>query len=1054
MARPRALFQIALLLIAISLSAGSAPVLDAFTANPATALPGQNVALKIEVHDPDCTAPPCTSGCGVLIRPDLLTFSDGTGRTPSPFTGTKLTASSSPWSATTNWLAPAAEGVYTISASVSDNGGSLCGGRQTRLVTLQISVGNSRPPLVDSCTVDPSTVPAGGTATLAITATDPLGRTLAYSFSAEAGTIAHASPSARTATWTAPKSSGTFVLRCRAEAGGAYAVGQTTGVVEIGVFLRKLATANLRITRVAPLPDGRIAAVDGANGVLVLMTQQGNVAWRKIGLESPVAVAVSGGEILVLERRASRISVWSLSGERLRELPTAIAMPNQLVVGPGNGELALTDTDAARVMIVSARDGALLRTVGNGMLKLPVGLAVSEGMLAVADSGSRRVLLYAPDGVLMKTLGDDTTFVRPQGLSWDISNDRFVVTDSFTGNLVIVGEEGLQRGTLGGFGTEQGQLINPIDVSLLAGNVLAVTTTGGDVLLYQLLSTLAPVQPPTAVIAGDRLNDDGGAVAVSWTASSDDPARVTRYRIERATGDSEAFAVAGTVASSTTSFIDATVANGTCYRYRVVATDDSTEAAAEPTGCATARNDLPPPSPGNALAERVTPSSAVIRWDAVQALDLQGYAVEISSQGGATRNATSSTPSLSLSELTPDTPYSVSVRAVDTAGNHSAPATFSFATYPDTPPPAPLAVSAKDAETTGEIVVSWTVPESRVPIESYRVECSPSVAGWPAPSFETAATELRVRGLVNTLSYSITVSATTPWERTGDASAPVNVTPTAAPGALPLVERSKEIEDAGGVAAHFTIEAEKRELRLQYSASGTVLQIRIDGAAVGSPLPDTGGAWVDAAVAVEKKLLKAGPTHLLELSSSAFPDPNARLAVRRVDFVPLPPLALKWDAYNTVVDLVWSAQEWREDLTVRILRDDKVDIVCAEPRLGRCRDTFLENDRKSVWSVATVSPAGWSSDPSTAQGHAKFDEMPPPVTDVVITPFEDGHRLTWTPLSSAASKNAAPAAVRSYRIFAAGALVTEVDAPPAFLRGVDPAAVVVRSVDAQGRESQ
>ncbi len=1050
--KQRVAITVVVLLSSLSVLGATAPIIDSFTVTPAVPVPGQNVTLRVAAHDPDCSAPPCTTACGTIIRSDLLFWSDDSGRTSGAFTGSSASPNGSPWNATVTWIAPPTEGTYTVRANVADNGGMLCGGRQTKVATLQVNVSSARPPTLDSCVVTPPTLPAGAVATITAAASDPLGRPLTYAFAADAGTIAHGSPSTASATWTAPKSAGSIALRCTAIAAGVPATLQTMANVEIGTFVQVLAVPGLRATRVAALPDGRMAAVDGTNGVLAVITAAGSIVWRAGGLRTPVAVAIEGEELFVLERGASRVSVWTKSGARVREMPLAIAVPNQMVAGPGAGELAISDTGAARIVVVSAADGRILRTVGEGMLKVPAGLAVRDGRLAIADAAAGRVLLFDPSGALQATLGDSTSLVRPQGLAWDAANARVIVADSYSGELAVVGEENAIRGTLAGFGSAEGQLVNPIEVTLLAGGMLATTTAGGELSLFRLSATLNPLAPPQALAASDRPGDDGGAIALAWTKSLDDPARVTAYRIERSDESGETFAVLDAVERETTTFVDSTATDGVCVRYRVIATDGVVDAPSNTTACAVARNDLAPPQPGALVAVAESPTRATIEWSGVAAPDLRGYAIELTSTMGVPIARTLTATSVVLAELTAGTTYDVAVRAVDTAGNASPAVTAQLRTYDDAAPPAPANVLAVDAKSGGTLDVSWSAVSSSLPIATYRVVATPLIDGWPAKSVSVSATKARLTGLVNELAYRVSVTAITPWERESEPAVAAEVAPSAPVRALPFVAESDELGDAAGIALQFGMEAEKRELRLQYRALGTALQVVIDTRAVAT-LADTGGTWSDAVIAVEKKLLKSDAEHQLELRSSAFPVASARLSLRRVDFVPLAPRDAKVDSFNTVADIVWMWNEPRADLGVVLTRDG-VPVLCVDPQLGRCRDTFLENGRQALWTLRVASPAGWLSEAAELRAHAKYAEGPPPITDLLIVERDGAFELTWTPLSSASTKDAKAIAVKGYRIYAAGALAGEVASPPAVLRNVDPRTLVVRAIDAEGRESQ
>jgi hypothetical protein len=1062
-------------------SAGSSPVVDSFTATPQSAVPGQSITLRITAHDPDCTAPPCTAGCGAFIRGELVAWADDSRRGSGAFTASSPGSSASPWSGTVTWIAPPADGIYQVYSFVSDSGDSNCGGRRSATAVLPITVSSAPIPIVESLTVTPGSVPVGAAATARVVARDPLGRAMAYAFSADAGTIVQASSADSTAIWTAPPQAGTFAIRCKVSADGGLGVtGQTMVSTRLGEYLRTIEIAGARPTRIVSVGDSRFVAADGASGALLgVDAATAKISWKQAGLRAPVAVVVLAEELFVLERDAKRISVWSKDGKKLREILVDAELPNQIAAGPGVGELSIVDTAAARVIVVSAADGRALRNVGVGALKVPTGISIANGRIAVADSGLARIALFEESGAV-RMLGSSTIFVRPQGVMWDSTvEDRLIVTDSYSGEVIVLSAGGAIRGTLGGFGEAASSVINPIDSALLPGGVLAVTTSGGAISMFRLLATLPTLAPPVNVTAADQPNDDGGAVRVSWMVSPDDPGRVTGYRVERATGDAEAFEPMGRVGAGTTSYIDATVVDGRCHRYRVVAGDGTIDAPSDATDCVSSRNDLPPAAPAGVIAEAESPLALNIAWTPVPAPDLAGYVIELTASGAtvlsvrAPRDAQRAT----AGSLRPETSYSISVRAIDTAANASGAALATATTWPDDPPPAPI-VSASSADGGGAADLKWTIEPARVPVAKFRVTCTPGVAGWPIVTGEATASPLRVGALVNGLAYSVTVIAETPWGRSGAGSSPVSVTPVAPLRAVPVVERlgwdgSDGMEDAAGFAATFALEAEKRELRFQYRAAGGArLQIAIDGEPAGLPLESTDGLWKDGRVEIAKRLLKFAEANVIEVRNVAFPDPHAQLAVRRFDFVPLAQKDLKSEAYNTVIDLVWTWQESRRDLLARLVRAPErapgawEEVPCLTPRSGRCRDVLRANGEKFVYRLNIVSPAGWESAPDEVKGEAKYDSLPPPVTDLVVEPdfFPDGMlalKLTWTPVSTSVSKAEPPGVVLRYRIYRseAGRLTElgEAEAPPALVArdGFDSArhTLVIRSVDAQGTES-
>lgn len=1070
----------ALLIVATPFAlANVAPVVDSFIATPSVAAPGQAITLEIVAHDPDC-ATTCTTGCGLVIRGDLLTWSDNTGRTPSPFTNSQPAATASPWSATVTWTAPPAEGTYTVAAQINDSGGMLCGGRKTTLASLAITVSSSQPPVIDSFTATPQSVPVGGSAELAVVAHDPSSRPLTYGFAADAGTISQASPSSPNARWTAPQTAGLVTIRATVSPdSGPSMTSQVSVNVQIGSFARTLEIPDTRSTRVAALPDGRMAVVDGASGTLQMITSNGATTWRVAGLATPVAVACAG-DLYVVERGASRVSAWDTTGRRLREFAIDAVLPNGIAAGPNPGELTITDTGSGRAIVIASSTGQFLRSIGNGVLASPVGLAISNGRVAIADSGLGRVAIFDANGTLLQTIGDSTLLVRPQGLAWDAPNTRLVVSDSFSGELVVLGEEGTVRGSLAGFGTAAGQLINPIDVALVPGGLLAVTTAGGTIPEFQLFNSLAPVAAPANVVAADRTGDDGGSIALTWTLSADDPARVTGYIVQRATGETADYQAIGRVDKGVAAWTDTPTVDGTCYHYQIVATDGVTQTASAPAGCAMSVNDLPPPPPMVLTATPESPFSVRVAWDAVSAQDLAGYIIDVAANA-TTREirADRSSTSTIVDALDADTTYILTIRSVDTAANASAVLTASVATYPDVPPAAPANVVVTDAATGATADVAWTQPEGRVPVAKYVLTFTPSTSGWPVVTETVAVPKAHVTGLVNTLNYSLTITAVTSWNRASDPSAPIAAAVTSPARELAIVapagwDGTVGMVDAAGTRATFTIEAERRDFRFQYRSVNAKLQLVLDESPAGEILGDTAGEWVDGTLVIEKRFLMSRAAHTIELRNASFPDPTAQLAVRRVDFVPLPPRALRTDEMNTVVDVTWTWQEARPDLEVRLQHSFDggasagarySPIACVGAVLGRCRDTFLPNGQETKYQLTIASPAGWATDVAEVSGRPRFDDFPPPVTDLRVTPvtLEDGSRvlnLEWTPVSTAVTKAGAPEPVALYRVYrvegTARTLLLETTTARAQLPALDltTSSLLVRSVDAQGRESQ
>ncbi|MFC4613981.1 glycoside hydrolase family 9 protein [Cellulomonas algicola] len=200
--------------------------------------------------------------------------------------------------------------------------------------------------------------------------------------------------------------------------------------------------------------------------------------------------------------------------------------------------------------------------------------------------------------------------------------------------------------------------------------------------------------PPTVPGTPDASAVTDTSVTLTWTASGDPESGIAGYDVIRVAGDALQIVATTTTTSATVTGLTPSTSYTFVVRARNNArlSSDSSPVTVRTTGSTT---DLPPSTPGLPVASAITQTGATLTWSAsTDDKGVTGYDV-LRAQDG-TVVATSSTPSVTLTGLTPGTDHVLTVRAKDTAGQLSALSpSVTFRTLPEvtTPPPGACRVS-------------------------------------------------------------------------------------------------------------------------------------------------------------------------------------------------------------------------------------------------------------------------------------------------------------------------------------------------------------------------
>lgn len=203
---------------------------------------------------------------------------------------------------------------------------------------------------------------------------------------------------------------------------------------------------------VAVAPDGRIFVADAGNNAVQTFypwgQPRGLFGKGKIDFVYPNTVAVDqGGQLYVGEFNVGRIRIFGPKGELKltinRQTVGEPVQPLDLAVG-SDGRIYVADRQSG--ILILDKNGRLLRQIGivpanPRTFSFPNGIVVdTDGRFLVADSGNRRLLLFAPDGKLLRVI-ESAILTHPRGCAFWGKN-YIVVADPFAGGVLVLNYKG------------------------------------------------------------------------------------------------------------------------------------------------------------------------------------------------------------------------------------------------------------------------------------------------------------------------------------------------------------------------------------------------------------------------------------------------------------------------------------------------------------------------------------------------------------------------------------------------------------------------------------
>jgi predicted secreted Zn-dependent protease len=230
-------------------------------------------------------------------------------------------------------------------------------------------------------------------------------------------------------------------------------------------------------------------------------------------------------------------------------------------------------------------------------------------------------------------------------------------------------------------------------------SIRAFNSAGESNVTATLFTTLTPTAKPSAPTNAQANNVTTTSVTLTWSDNSDNEDGFKIY-------DFSTSQVIATTANDVTSYTFTNLTPATMYRYRVVAFNS----AGESNGTAATFMTLPvvtkPNTPTNLKANNITATSATLTW-LDNSNNEDGFNIYKDGLTNLIATVPANTTSYALTNLSPATTYTYSIRAFNSAGESNVTATLFTTLTQTTVPNAPTNAQANNVTTTS-VTLTWS----------------------------------------------------------------------------------------------------------------------------------------------------------------------------------------------------------------------------------------------------------------------------------------------------------------------------------------------------------
>ena len=159
--------------------------------------------------------------------------------------------------------------------------------------------------------------------------------------------------------------------------------------------------------------DGKTFWVsDNANGCVLAANCGGTLLSQRMAVNAPTGIAVYGGEIFVADKLLNLIHVFTDDGRMLkRELGGPGILQQPVGIAVNEHYVYVADSCNHRIAVLDKQTGTVVRSLGKGFghsehhMNNPMGVALHKDLVVVADYGNSRVLVYRDSQPLLAAHG-------------------------------------------------------------------------------------------------------------------------------------------------------------------------------------------------------------------------------------------------------------------------------------------------------------------------------------------------------------------------------------------------------------------------------------------------------------------------------------------------------------------------------------------------------------------------------------------------------------------------------------------------------------------------